>query len=294
MRIINLMQSIPEWDVWRSEHLGASETPIIMGESPYSTPIKLWKQKMGIEPSNYVSPAMMHGAKTESEARRRFEEIQGKSFPSLCAESSNLPYISASFDGVSCDGEIVEIKCPHSKDRFFDMKMSNKVPPEYYGQLQHQMYVAEADFVYLFIYFPTGDCEGDYILHVVKRDEEYIARMLEKLEKFWKCIEEGEMPEYSAGDYQEKVSPEWQIKALALQQVMEEKRKLEEEEKQLKKALITLSHGKPTKAHGVTIFLQTRKGTLDTISIEKVLIEEGIDIELYRKKPSSSWCVKVS
>ena len=288
MKIIELKQNTPEWLKWRESHIGGSDAVIIMGESPYQTPVKLWKQKMGIEPSNYVSPAMVHGAKTEFEARAVFEGIMGKLFPSVCAESSTVPYMSASFDGLSEDGEIVEIKCPHSPDRFFEMRLKNEIPSEYYGQLQHQMFVAEAPYVYLFIYFG-----GDHILHKVERDEEYIMKMLEVEREFWRCLEEGEMPDMKAGDYFENVSEEWKSKALELNEIMNQKKKLDEIEKRLKKELIELSENRPSKGYGVTIYLQTRKGTLDMSKLEKDMKEEGFDLESYRKKPTSSWCVSV-
>lgn len=288
MKIIELEQNSKDWEVWRNNHLGASDAVIIMQESPYSSPVKLWKQKMGIEPSTYVSAAMVHGAKTEFEARAVFEGTQGKLFPPVCGESITRPYMSASFDGYSQDGEIVEIKCPMSPDKYFDMKATNKVPKEYYGQLQHQMFVAEASYAYLFIYF-----NGDYILHKVERDEAYIMRLLEECENFWKCIQTGEMPSLMPSDYFENVSDDWKEKALELTSIMEQKRKLDDLEKKLKKELLELSENRPTKAYGVTIYLQTRKGTLDTKKLEKDMKDEGFDIESYRKKPSSSWCVAV-
>lgn len=288
MKIIDIKQNSKEWETWRSNKIGASDCPIIMGESSYSTKAKLWKQKLGLEPSSYISTAMQHGAKTEFEARDVFEGKMGKNFNSVCGESSTIEYMTASFDGMSKDGEIVEIKCPHSADRYFEMKVKNEVPIEYYGQLQHQMYVAETEYVYLFIYFA-----GDHILHKVLRDEAYIDKMLIEEERFWFCLQNGEMPEISKGDFFENVSEDWKLKAIQLSQILAQKRKLEEMEKELKKELISLSNGVPTKAYGITVYQQTRKGNLDTSRLENDLKDQGFDIESYRKMPTSSWCVIV-
>ena len=43
-----------------SQHRNASDTPVVLGVSPWRTPYQLWQHKLGlVEPE--VTPAMLHG-----------------------------------------------------------------------------------------------------------------------------------------------------------------------------------------------------------------------------------------
>ena len=46
-RIERLRQNTPEWHRWRRQGIGASDAPVIMGETPFKTPRTLWSIKTG-------------------------------------------------------------------------------------------------------------------------------------------------------------------------------------------------------------------------------------------------------
>jgi predicted phage-related endonuclease len=48
MNVINVSQRSPEWRLWRSQGVSASEAAIIMGRSPHKTPWRLWAEKTGL------------------------------------------------------------------------------------------------------------------------------------------------------------------------------------------------------------------------------------------------------
>jgi putative phage-type endonuclease len=88
----------------------------------------------------------------------------------------------ASLDGMSDDGScIVEIKCPGSRDHSTALK--GKIPDHYQAQLQHQMYVTGLQETF---YYSFDGKEGVYFK--VKRDDEYIERMVNKEKKFYENL----------------------------------------------------------------------------------------------------------
>ena len=58
---------------------------------------------------------MQRGVQFEDQVRRGFEERHGTILLPLCAESSEHPVLRASLDGLSDDGEPVELKVPTDK-----------------------------------------------------------------------------------------------------------------------------------------------------------------------------------
>ena len=62
--IVKLVQGSVEWHEHRRRYRNASETPAVLGVSPWQTPYQLWQLKLGlIDP--VVTPAMTHGSELE-------------------------------------------------------------------------------------------------------------------------------------------------------------------------------------------------------------------------------------
>src|SRR5436190_7817693 len=76
MNIVKLMQGSAEWHEHRRRHRNASETPIVLGLSPWTTPYQLWMYKLGLVVPE-VTPAMLHGTQLEPAARAAFEQLTG-------------------------------------------------------------------------------------------------------------------------------------------------------------------------------------------------------------------------
>jgi len=68
MNIVKLVQGSAEWHEHRRSHRNASETPAVLGVSPWTTPFQLWQIKTGRAPQPEVTAAMAHG--TQSWSRR--------------------------------------------------------------------------------------------------------------------------------------------------------------------------------------------------------------------------------
>ena len=112
--IMKLVQGSPEWHEHRRKHRNASETPAVLGVSPWTTPYELWQIKTGRAPQPEVTAAMAHGTQLEPQAREAYEALTGHVMEPLVLVEGEY---SASLDGITLGGELIcEIKCPKSKD----------------------------------------------------------------------------------------------------------------------------------------------------------------------------------
>ncbi len=118
-RIERLHQNTPEWHRWRRQGIGASDAPVIMGETAFKTPRTLWSIKTGRMQEGPAGPAARRGRELERLARRAYERQTGIQVEPLCLVHEGFEWMRASLDGLSFDGStLLEIKCPLSlRDR---------------------------------------------------------------------------------------------------------------------------------------------------------------------------------
>ncbi len=128
--IVRLVQGSPEWHEHRRTHRNASETPIVLGVSPWQTPYELWQQKLGRTVPE-VTPAMLHGTQLEPAARAAYERQTGLVMQPLVMVDGEY---SASLDGLTLAGDrIVELKCPlKGRDSTLWKTIAAGRLPEYY------------------------------------------------------------------------------------------------------------------------------------------------------------------
>lgn len=149
-RIVKLVQGSPEWHVHRLAHCNASETPAVLGVSPYTTPFQLWQQRTG-RVSVELTAAMAHGTATEPAARAMYETLTGNVMQPLVLVDGEY---SASLDGITLGGDLIlEIKCPKAKDAtLLKEARAGRVPVHVYWQVQHQMLVSGARLAHVYVY----------------------------------------------------------------------------------------------------------------------------------------------
>ena len=151
MNIVKLVQGSPEWHEHRRRYRNASETPIVLGVSPWQTPYQLWQYKLGLlEPE--VTAAMLHGAQLEPAARAAYEALSGHIMQPLVLVDGEY---SASLDGITLGGDrLLEIKCP-VKGRESTLWKSvevGRLPEHYQWQVEHQLMVAKAEVADVFVF----------------------------------------------------------------------------------------------------------------------------------------------
>ena len=101
--IVKLVQGSAEWHEHRRSHRNASETPAVLGISPWMTPYQLWQIKLGLVESE-VTPAMLHGTQLEPQVRAAYEALTGHVMQPLVLVDGEF---SASLDGLTLSGDRV-------------------------------------------------------------------------------------------------------------------------------------------------------------------------------------------
>jgi hypothetical protein len=150
--------------------------------------------QLGVSEPIYYSPEMQHGKDTEKFAAAR-----------LCddfkydAESKEVLYANAGGFIIYSDGKlagtpdlilptaIAEIKCPkasnHLRYKTYDAVSFKENLPNYYAQVQSNMYLADRNECIFMSYdyrFERTDLQAHYI--IIDRDDEFIEAMLKKVE----------------------------------------------------------------------------------------------------------------
>ena len=148
MKTVSLDQKSPQWHQWRLKGITATESVVIAGTSPFLTPWRLWMIKAGkmLAPDLSAVPAIRFGVEHEPVARRLFEDCHDTLVLPQCGELDEDPVFRASFDGLTLDGEPVEIKCPQ-EGTLLDVRTNGRASHAfgmYYTQVQHQLLVCGA------------------------------------------------------------------------------------------------------------------------------------------------------
>ena len=183
-----LIQGTPEWLELRRTHIGASDAPIIMRVSPWTTPRQLFERKLCIVPEQKTNAAMLRGQESEPYNRKAFEDWIGAEFKPCVLFDKEYPWMMASMDGVSSDGRAVEIKLANKADHA--RVKSGKVPKKYFPQLQHQMRVGGLDDIFYWSCLAVDFDNNlfDYAVVSCGRDQNYINELVKEENKFYECL----------------------------------------------------------------------------------------------------------
>lgn len=138
---------------------------------------------VGVAPESYKSAAMIRGTEMESEAWQVYAmeyETEVRQV-GVCFPDENRLFCSSP-DGLIEDDGLLEIKCP-TLPVAVEYLLKGKLPTIYYVQCQGQLLVTNRKWVDFFSYYPNLPMFDIR----VERDEKYISRLEEELEKF--CYE---------------------------------------------------------------------------------------------------------
>lgn len=271
-KIVKLVQGSPAWHAHRLAHRNASETPAVLGLSPYTTPFQLWQQRTG-RTTVETTAAMTHGTALEPQARAMYETLTGNVMQPLVLVDGEY---SASLDGITLDGElVVEIKCPKSKDSaLLKDARAGRVPEHVYWQIQHQLMVSGARLAHLYVFDgKTG------LLLEQPAEPECWATIVQGWEAFMEHVRADAPPPLSDRDTRERDDPEWEAAArtyVALKATVEAASDQLEDAKQ---RLIALASHTSERGFGVCVSRYLRAGTVD---YKKVPELAGIDLDQYR------------
>jgi len=137
-RVVRVRQGTPAWHEFRRTHIGSSDAPVIVGESPYRSALDLYVERTAgaAEPDAFTARLFKIGHAMEPVILALYaEETGARVRKGRVYEDRMVPWLSASLDGET-DGAIVEAKWS-SSSRFRD-----GVPADVLVQVTHQMAVA--------------------------------------------------------------------------------------------------------------------------------------------------------
>lgn len=276
-------QNTPEWKEWRKSKIGASDAAAILGISPWTTPLALYEEKLGLRPSKDLTAAMARGLELEERARSEYERISGELvFPQVVVHPA-FEWCIASLDGMSLNEKhIVEIKCPGKSTH--DLASLGKIPDHYYAQLQHQMFVTNLKTVDYFSF----DGEKGFLI-VVERDERFIENMFKEEVKFMECLLTLTPPNVTEDDYIDMRSrTDFNFLESEYIYLSEKIKYLEERKEDNKKLILEHSEGKNCYGRKIRVTKKISKGRIDYDKIECL---KDLDVEVYRKPSSTSFMI---
>lgn len=151
-KTVRLRQGSEAWLAFRQTHIGSSDAPAIVGESPYRSALALYLEKT--EGPEVVDPDRERlfriGHRMEPLILDLYSEDKGRKVSrGRVLESRDLPWLSCSLDG-EAEGRIVEAKWTSSS------RFDGGVPGDVMVQVTHQMGVSGIPVADVAVLTPRG------------------------------------------------------------------------------------------------------------------------------------------
>lgn len=178
-----------EWLEHRRKGVCGSDASVILGINPYRSILELWEDKTGRIPAEEKENSYTYfGHVMEPVIKKEFMKRTGLKVraKNYILQSEEYPFMLADLDGV--------VKEPDGSYSIFEAKTANEykksvwergIPDEYMAQVQHYLCVTGYEKAYVCV-VAGGNA---YYCHEIKRNEEYIKRLIEREKIFWECVQ---------------------------------------------------------------------------------------------------------
>lgn len=175
----------------RTKFLGASEIPAVLGISPFKSPLDVYLEKTGRLVQNPPSIQMRAGNYLEPLVIALFEEETGIQVVNRQAHLTlkDHPFISATIDGQTTDGALVECKTTGFSQGWGEPE-TDQVPDHVLVQCVQQMAVSGLSVVWI----PVLIGRSDFRIYRVNRDEELEKMVIDRGIEFWEKNVLADMP----------------------------------------------------------------------------------------------------
>ena len=278
----------------RSQGIGCSDIPAIMGVSPWKTSFQLWEEKISGKNETRDNSAMKYGREMEPIIRKEVEKKTGVTLEAVKITHPSKPWLWASLDGYNRDENIVsEFKTASKEDHL--RAISGNIPEKYWPQVQGQMEVVGVDSLIYCSYY-----DGDFEILKVKKDRGYCEDMIFKVEMFWEAVVLQTPPE---GYRCKKGDEQWNDTTDRVKSIRGQIEALQRQEMGLMDVLKRLSKGYSVR--GDSSFLQKQEVT-GSIKYKEAIEEyiatlravypeidfPDVQFEQYRKKSFEKWALK--
>ena len=171
-----------EWLESRKKGIGGSDASSIMGLNPYSSPLRVYLDKIGKGEDKVTTEAMRQGTDLEQYVAERFCEETGLKVK-RCNQILQHPkydWMLANVDRLIV-GQNAGLECkttsPYSKFKFDE----GEINPHYYWQSIHYLAVTGADVWYVAV-LVLGKA---FHVFEIRRDESAIRQLIDAEKEFW-------------------------------------------------------------------------------------------------------------
>lgn len=173
--------SLPQWRELRRIGLGGSDSPGVLGVSPWSSPLTVWMDKTGRSPEKKETHRMTLGRIVEIGVLQMLPELVEGAVATpykKMLQSKIEPLFIADIDGLVIIGD--EIGVLEIKSILNDREWKEGPPKHVYVQGQHYLYVTGLPFV---LFVAVG--QWDTFVYRVERDEDMIRTIVREGLVFW-------------------------------------------------------------------------------------------------------------
>ena len=280
-KFLELKQRSQEWFEFREGKISGSMIPTIMGENPYETSYELWNRLINGKEIRQTYP-MKRGIELESIALDKLNKEYDELFKPIIVQSDLNEMHIASLDG--WNGRVhCEIKCP------MDIKNHTlTVPAQYQGQLQWQMYVLKTNSCFFVSYHPDADIKLK--ITNVPRCNDYITKMLKKVDDFKRCMIDLHPPKLD--EKRDSVIINDPVAEKLARVYYEIEKKLVDLQKEKEDILEKILRAIPSSLEGaiigecIKLKKVSRKGSVSYADIPEL---KDVDLDAYRKPTYSFW-----
>ena len=195
---INLEQGSDEWKQARLGHVTASNMAEVMSKGKgtaeavgrYKYKVRLVAERLTMTAGeSYTNAAMQWGIEQEQFACIAYE-AQKETFVDKIGFvlHPDIKWLGVSPDRIVGNEGLIEVKCPNTTTHL-DYLFENKVPAEYYKQIQCQLWVTGRQWCDFVSYDPRLPKRNQLLIVRTERDEKLIAEMKTETEKFLAEVE---------------------------------------------------------------------------------------------------------
>ena len=184
-----------EWHKLRQKGIGGSDIGAIMGLNEYTSPLMIYKQKMGEDNSVHENIFTRKGKDLEGFIRDTYvtPAMKEKGYmvehPEETIINDKYPWLRANIDGIAVPfnlnnkSVIIEIKFVSTYARsHWDNDKYDGIPPSYYAQVQEYMLVTGTDEAYVCALF---DDKWEFKMYNIVRDEVFLQNLYKKSKEFY-------------------------------------------------------------------------------------------------------------
>ncbi|MCO5519389.1 YqaJ viral recombinase family protein [Enterococcus faecalis] len=196
--MFGLRKSDPNVTEKRTQYVGGSDVPAILGLSKYKTQYELAREKAGIVQPEFISnPYIQFGNKMEPQIREYINTVNSLNFiTETFIDKENM--IRSNVDGIDLENKILlEIKT-HG---------ANPTEKVYEAQMQLYFHQTGCSYGWLAMYHRPSDFDLEFdrerlVIKEIERDTGYIEKILDAIETFWIRVEYlKEKPDMTESEY---------------------------------------------------------------------------------------------